>query len=105
MTLSDLTSADAVHKAAAEIRRLGRRGFLERYGYPESTKYVAIVDGAAYESKPLLSFAYSIQFPHRGSLPTSSFSGGGQTRKALTRLGFKLVPKGGENALPDASRA
>ncbi len=103
MTLSDLTSVGAVRKAAAEIRRLGRRGFLERYGYTESTKYVAIVDGVAYDSKPLLSFAYGIQFPQRGPLPTSSFSGGGQTRKALTRLGFRLVPKGGENALPDAS--
>lgn len=103
MTLSDLTSADAVRKAAAEIRLLGRRSFLERYGYTESTKYVAIVDGVAYDSKPLLSFAYGIQFPQRGPLPTSSFSGGGQTRKALTRLGFSLVSKSGENALPDAS--
>ena len=103
MTLSDLTSADAVRKAAAEIRRLGRRGFLERYGYAESTRYVAIVDGVAYDSKPLLSFAYGIQFPRRGPLPTSSFSGGDQTRQALTRLGFRLVSKDEEDAWPDAS--
>jgi len=105
MTLSDLTSADAVRKAAAEIRRRGRRGFLERYGYAGSAKYLAIVDGLAYDSKPLLSFAYGIQFPERGPLPTSSFSGGGQTRKALTRLGFRLVPKDGEDALPDAGQS
>ncbi|WP_445155089.1 hypothetical protein ACTWLI_02275 [Arthrobacter sp. Hor0625] len=93
MNLSDLTSADAVRQAAAEIRRLGRRVFLDRYGYTESAKFVAIVDGVAYDSKPLLSFAYGIQFPPRGPLSTASFSGGGQARQALKRLGFVLVPK------------
>lgn len=93
MTLSDLTSVDAVRQAAAEIRRLGRRDFLDRYGYRESAKYMAVVDGVAYDSKPLLSFAYGIQFPRRGSLSTSTFSGGGQSRQALKRLGFNLVPK------------
>lgn len=100
MTLSELTSADAVRQAAAEILRLGRRGFLDRYGYSESTKYVAIVDGVAYDSKPLLSFAYGIQFPERGPLLTSSFSGGGQSRQALKRLGFNLVSKSDQDDDP-----
>lgn len=96
MTLSDLTSAEAVRQAAAEIRRLGRHGFLDNYGYTESTKYLAKVDGVAYDSKPLLSFAYGIQFPARGPLPTTSFNGGQQSRRALKRLGFDLVPKSDE---------
>lgn len=100
MTLSDLTSADAVRQAAAEIRRLGRRGFLDRFGYTPSAKYVAIVDGVAYDSKPLLSFAYGIQFPGRGPLPTSSFNGGGQSRQALKRLGFTLVAAIDQDADP-----
>lgn len=102
MTLSDLTSGDAVRQAAAEIRRLGRRIFLDRYGYTESAKFVAIVDGVAYDSKPLLSFAYGIQFPQRGPLSTSSFSGGGQTRQALKRLGFMLVPRTDIQEWPDS---
>lgn len=109
MTLSDLTNADAVRRAAAEIRRLGRRVFLDRYGYTESAKYMAIVDGVAYDSKPLLSFAYGIQFPRRGPLSTSTFSGGGQSRQALKRLGFDLVPKsdqhGDQTPVAGASRA
>lgn len=92
MTLSDLTSVEAVRQAASEVLRLGRQQFLERYGYSKSTKYLALVDGIAFDSKPLLSFAYSIQFPERGRLPTSSFSGGNQTGQTLKRLGFKLIP-------------
>lgn len=103
MTLSDLTSAAAVRQAATEIRRLGRRGFLDRFGYTESTKYMALVDGVAYDSKPLLSFAYGIQFPTRGPLSTTSFSGGGQTRQALNRLGFNLVRKNDLDTDPNQS--
>ncbi|MDQ0851352.1 hypothetical protein QFZ65_003290 [Arthrobacter sp. B3I9] len=109
MTLSELTSADAVRQAAAEVHRLGQRVFLDRYGYTESAKYVAVVDGVTYDSKPLLSFAYGIQFPRRGPLSTSTFNGGAQSRLALKRLGFDLIPKNDQHGDPtpstDVSRA
>lgn len=90
--LSDLTDANAVSKAIEEFKALGRDAFLEKYGLRASVKYSVEVDGLLIDSKPLLSVAYGYQYPEQGPLPVSYFSGGAETRRALSRFGYKLSP-------------
>lgn len=90
--LSDLTDANAVSKAIEEFKALGRDAFLKKYGLRASVKYSVEVEGLLIDSKPLLSVAYGYQYPERGPLPVSHFTGGAETRRALARFDYKLAP-------------
>jgi 5-methylcytosine-specific restriction enzyme A len=57
MALSDLT-VDAVLRAMAEFRELGREVFLERYGFGEARSYFVLEDGARYDSKAIAGAAH-----------------------------------------------
>lgn len=95
--LSELTDATAVNRTVEEFKALGRDSFLAKYGHRPSVRYFAKVDGTHVDSKPLLSVAYSYQYPDRGQLGVRYFSGGDETRRALRRFGYELVE------LPDGS--
>ncbi|WP_441972156.1 HNH endonuclease [Pedococcus sp. 2YAF34] len=87
--LSELTDPTAVANAIDEFHTLGRDAFLSRYSLEPSRDYFILADGQLVDSKPILSVAYRNQYPDRGLLPVSDFSGGtGGAVRALTRLGF-----------------
>lgn len=91
MALSELTQASAVARAVQEFKDLGRDAFLRQYNQRPSARYFAAVDGLHIDSKPLLSVAYGYQYPDRGQLSVRYFSGGAETRRALSRFGYELV--------------
>lgn len=91
MTLSDLTDRAAVQKAITEFDRLGRERFLEHYGFGRSRSYVLRYGDHDYDSKAIAGVAHGYQFPDRGPLLASEFSGGEQTvSRVLGRLGFEV---------------
>jgi putative restriction endonuclease len=109
--LSQLSSAHAVRSAMAEFDRLGRDGFLKKYGYGRSHRYFLRQDGKDYDSKAIVGAAYGYQFPDRGPMLSSEFSGGERTvRRKLEELGFDLFvlppsdawKKGGVDGGPSA---
>jgi hypothetical protein len=90
--LSDLTSSRAVIDAIAEFDRLGREAFLKKYGYGKSHRYFLEHEARQYDSKAIVGAAYGFQFPDRGALENTEFSGGELTVQAkLEELGFKMV--------------
>lgn len=75
---------------------VGRNEFIARTKFSESRRYVVIDRGQRIDSKPLLSFAYQLQF----NCPVNEvprLSGGYETRAILKRLGYLLVDLRGED--------
>jgi len=93
MTLSDLTSSEAVLAAIAECDELGRDGFLKKYGFKYSRLYPLIYEGKTYDSKAIAGVAYGKQ--HGTPLKAKEFSGGIATVvPALRKLGFDATEVG-----------
>ncbi|QRK06037.1 hypothetical protein JQX13_38820 [Archangium violaceum] len=91
MALQDLTSPDAVEAAIAEFDGLGRESFLEKYGFGRARSFFLVSDGKRYDSKAIAGVAFGYQFPERGPLSSSDFSGGEATVRAkLEELGFTV---------------
>jgi MoxR-like ATPase len=91
MTLSLLSSRDAVLDALAECDRLGRAAFLEKYGFGEARSYWLLFDGRRYDSKAIVAAAHGFQFPDLGPLRAEEFSGGASTvQRKLESLGFEM---------------
>lgn len=95
MALRDLSDPDAVEMAIQEFDELGRAAFLEKYGFGPAKGYLIRVNGNDYDSKAIAGVAHGYQFPDRGVLAPSDFTGGiggrGAARKLRT-LGFEVVP-------------
>ena len=92
--LSDLTDPNAIEAALAEYRILGREGFLAKYGLKPSLDYFVRVGDEFFDSKPLLAVAYAYQFPSRGTLPVSAFSGGSTGAvRILQRFGYETTTR------------
>jgi hypothetical protein len=90
--LSDLTSSRAVLDAVAEFDRIGREAFLKKYRYGKAHRYFLEHETRLYDSKAIAGVAYGFQFPTRGPLENTEFSGGELTVQAkLEELGFKMV--------------
>jgi hypothetical protein len=91
MALSELTSHEAVLAAIKEFDELGREAFLKKHGFGPA-RHVFIEHGNQhYDSKAIAGVAYGNQFPDRGPLRSSEFSGGEDTvGHVLERLGFKV---------------
>lgn len=92
MGLADLTEPAAVLKAIEEAERLGRQPFLDKYGFSPSREYFVRHDGKLYDSKAIIGAAHGYQYPDRGPLRSSDFSGGEQTvQRKLEQLGFAVA--------------
>lgn len=92
--LSDLTESTAVEGAMREFRRLGREGFLDRYGFPESRDYFILDDGDLVDSKPVVAAALALQHPRAAPLGPKYFeSGTSSTVRTLQNLGFTVVTR------------
>ncbi len=91
MTLSSLTSPNAVREAIDEYDQLGSTEFLRKYGYGPARSYVLAHDGKEYPSKAITGVAVGKQHPSRGPLRSAEFTGGEQTVRAkLQELGFTV---------------
>ncbi|MGA5219235.1 HNH endonuclease signature motif containing protein [Streptomyces cinereoruber] len=89
MTLADIGAAQ-VMRAVEEFDRLGRRAFLERYGFGPSRTYRLVVDGRSYDSKAIVGAAHG-HLPGQRPLKPSEFSGGlDHAVRLLTDLGFRV---------------
>ena len=101
--LSDLTSRAAVLDAIAEFDRTGRDAFLERYRFGPARRYFLEFEGKHYDSKAIVGASYGYQYPDRGPLENTEFSGGHQTvQRKLEDLGFTVSVLDPENAVDGA---
>ena len=93
MSIVNLTSPTAVKLAIKECLRLGRESFLRLYGYGFAREYPLIYEGSDFDSKAIAGVAHGYQFPDRGPLRATEFSGGiapGGAAQKLFRLGFTI---------------
>jgi len=89
--LAALTSRNAVLEAINEFDQLGRDAFLKKYGYGKSQRYYLEFNSRQYDSKAIVGAAYGRQFPDRGPLQNTQFSGGESTvQRKLEELGFNM---------------
>lgn len=92
--LSHLRSPLAVQTALDEFVRLGRSAFLERYGFGKSRDFLVRDprSGELCDSKAIVGAAYAYQFPGKGPLRPTDFSGGEATVvQKLQSLGFQVI--------------
>lgn len=91
MSLSDITSRQAVLGAVEEFDQIGRQAFLNKYGFGQAREYFLDYGGHLYDSKAIVGVAYGYQFPERGPLKPSDFIGGKATvQPKLESLGFHV---------------
>ena len=101
--LSDITSRAAVISAIAEFDQIGREQFLRKYGFGPSRRYFLEHNSGHYDSKAIVGAAYGYQFPSRGPLKNTEFSGGERTvQHVLERLGFTVTVLPRSEGAPDA---
>jgi len=95
MPLAELTDRTAVLSAMREYDALGQDGFLQKYGYAPARRFRLVHEGKSYDSKAIAGVAFKYQFPDRGPLQSSDFSGGEATVvPLLERLGFEVQSNG-----------
>src|SRR6516162_9609240 len=88
-TLGELTKRDAVLEAMQEYDEIGQDAFLKKYGYSPARRYRLVHNGKSYDSKAIVGVAFGRQFPERGPLLYTEFSGGEATIvPLLEKLGF-----------------
>ena len=74
--------------AMSEHDTLGKSAFLAKYGYGQAKSYFVENDGKFYDSKAIAGVALGKQFPDRGPLKNTEFSGGTNIKDKLQSLGF-----------------
>jgi 5-methylcytosine-specific restriction enzyme A len=90
MALVDI-SREAVLTAINEFDRVGRKAFLEKYGFEPSRRYRIRHDGQLYDSKAISGAAHA-HLPGQSPLKASEFSGGVEHAVGvLRRLGFEVI--------------
>jgi 5-methylcytosine-specific restriction protein A len=95
MPFEDITDPRAVRLAAAEFDRLGAEAFLAKYGFGKARNYFLLLGDREYDSKAILGAAHAYQFPDRGPLRPSDFSGGEATvATKLEALDFTVRRRG-----------
>lgn len=84
---------DGVLKAISEFNELGRKAFLERYGFNRARDYFLVYDGKNYDSKAIAAVAHKWAPDGDGrSLTALELSGGRQDAvRRLQDLGFTVT--------------
>jgi uncharacterized protein DUF3883 len=103
MSVADISDPKAVRSAIAEFDQIGRKAFLERYGFGKATKFYVRHARRDYDSKAILGVAHMYQFGK--ALTPYDFSGGNQTNGKLGQLGFKIVRAGSNDPAADDPEA
>lgn len=88
MAQPNVTASD-IQAAIQKFDALGRKPFLEEYGFREARAYFLIHDGREYDSKAIVGAAHALR--HGERLDPGEFSGGEATVKLLLgELGFEV---------------
>lgn len=99
MPLSAIRDRSSVLRAIEEFDRLGRDGFLAKYGFGHARAYELVFDGRRYDSKAILGAAHGFARPDLGPLTAADFTGGRNTvMKTLEGLGFEVQVDNEEGA-------
>lgn len=88
MSLAQLTSKQAILRAADECKVLGEENFLIKYGFGRPRDVFLKLDNRRYPAKALVGVAFKYQFPGQGPLTWSEFSSGDSVINKLRQLGF-----------------
>ena len=83
-----------VHKAIEESIRIGRKKFLSKYGFGESTTYCLKYEDEIFDPKAITGVAYKWSNPEKKPLTKEQLSGGrnrGHANWCLSELGFQIV--------------
>ena len=97
MTVSDVTSPEAVRAAAREFDALGEDAFLYEYGFEAASDCAVVIDGRLYPARALLGAAHGHQYPDFGPLSDSDLGGVSETAAKLRQLGFEVRGLGDGN--------
>ena len=82
---------DSVLKTIQEFDRIGRKKFLEKYGYGSAKAYWLVYEYRNYDSKAIIGVARKYVRPGSRPLKCSEFSGGKATvQRKLENLGFTV---------------
>ena len=82
--------------ATEEYDRLGRKAFLDKYGFGKAKRYLLRHNGRLYDSKAIVGVAYGLEHPAQGTLDSETFNGGvghGSAAWQLNQLGFEIVER------------
>ena len=90
IVLTQLTDPDAVQAALFEFDKIGRKAFLEKYGYGKADRYFLKAGDRYYDSKAIAGAALTYQFPGK---EIGKFSGValGQAADVLKQLHFTIA--------------
>ncbi len=87
----DEVTRRGVTLSLAEFDGLGRKAFLEKYGYGKARRYFLLHEGRCYDSKAIVGVAHQYDQPDLGPLRSEEFSGGKATVvRHLESLGFQI---------------
>ena len=88
-SLSDLSDRQAVERAIEEYDALGQDGFLSKYGFGKSNRYLLHRHGRTYDSKAIAAAAVGYQWG--APLEYTDFVGGKNTvQQKLQSMGFDV---------------
>ena len=91
MSLRDLSDPKAVRMAVQLFDEMGRKAFLETYGFGKAHTYYLYENGRYYDSKAIVGVAHGIEFPGIGPMKAEQFTAGEKTvQKKLESLGFRI---------------
>lgn len=97
MSFAEITDKTSILKAIEEFDVLGRKDFLQKYGFSTARSYFLLYNGGRYDSKAIMGAAHGYQYPDLGALKSVDFSGGDATVvKKLRKLGFEVTRSGYE---------
>ena len=97
MTVSDVTSPEAVRAAAREFDALREDAFLYEYGFEAASDCAVVIDGRLYRARALLGAAHGHQYPDIGLLTEAKFGGPSEAAGKLCELGFEVRGLGDGN--------
>lgn len=78
-TISEIKTKESILEAINEYDKLGKKAFLEKYNYKESTKYFLYYNNKLYDSKAIVGVSYKYEYPTEKYLSNVEFSGGVNT--------------------------
>lgn len=91
MSLSMLTTREAVLEAMREYDALGASEFLKKYGFGMAISYRVLHEGRSYDSKAIAGVAVGKEHPDHGPMNSADFSGGENVQQKLISLGFTFA--------------
>jgi len=90
--LSDIASPEPILHAIFEFDQLGRKRFLQKYGFGKAKSYWLVHNGKRYDSKAILGAAHGYARPDLGPARSTDFGGGEATvKRKLEDLGFTIT--------------